>query len=190
MRTENTFNPRGNLQIFKVYPDGRKDLHWEDHNVITSGMGLGLGYLFSELGSTNILDYQIKYFQLGVSGGGGFGTSTVELSSPVAFSSVSATDLVTDQHSQLKNGTTVTDVAFCTIAANNIYKVAYNTVKYNLVVPDNAANLSLPINEVGLFMKNPRGQSPQESILVAYRSFTNLLKTSDFTVLFVWSITF
>ena len=59
----------GHLQIAKVYSDGTEELVFDDHNVIVSGMGVGLSYLFTAGGSDNLLDFQIDRFQVGVSGG-------------------------------------------------------------------------------------------------------------------------
>ena len=49
MKKETTYNPVGRLQIWKVFNDRDKDkeLVWDEHNVITSGMGVGLSHLFS-----------------------------------------------------------------------------------------------------------------------------------------------
>ena len=41
------FDASGYLEVWKVYDDGTKELHFSDHNVITSGMGVGLAYLFA-----------------------------------------------------------------------------------------------------------------------------------------------
>ena len=44
---------------------------------------------------------------------------------------------------------------------------------------------SRAINEVGLFMKNPTGATDPEPILVAYRTFSDIIKTNDFSLLFI-----
>jgi hypothetical protein len=49
---------------------------------------------------------------------------------------------------------------------------------------------NVPINEVGLFMKNPFGTNPSKSILVAYRKFSDITKTSEFALVFRWTINF
>ena len=40
-------------------------------------------------------------------------------------------------------------------------------------------------------MKNPVGSAdPNVSLLVAYRSFSNIVKTNDFSLIFRWTINF
>ena len=77
---QDKFNPTGHLEIWKVYPDGEKELHWTDHNVITSGMGVGLAHLYSARGSAKITDYQIINWQVGTGGDTeDYGVSTLSL---------------------------------------------------------------------------------------------------------------
>ena len=42
----------GHLQIYKIYKDGTEEKVFDDHNLITSGMGLGLSMLFAGQGSS------------------------------------------------------------------------------------------------------------------------------------------
>ena len=58
----------GHLTIIKRFQDGEEEVVFDDHNVIVSGMGVGLSYMFNGSGSNSVLDYQIDRFQLGVSG--------------------------------------------------------------------------------------------------------------------------
>ena len=46
------------------------------------------------------------------------------------------------------------------------------------------------LNEIGLFMRNPTGALPVNPILVAYRNFSNIYKTSDFSLIFRWTLNF
>jgi hypothetical protein len=39
-------------------------------------------------------------------------------------------------------------------------------------------------------MRNPTGVTPASPILVAYRPFTSLMKTSTFALLFKWTLQF
>jgi len=190
MRREDKLNIRGHLEIIKVYSSGKEEVHWADHNVIVSGMGVGLAYLFSNLGSSSILDYQIKYVQLGVSGSSDYGVSTFKLTSSLPDTYLQNTSLPISIHSQYQNGGSIPDEAYITIPAYNIQRASPTSVRFNIVIPEEALNISEPMNEIGLFMKNPRGLSPIESILVAYRYFTPLDKTSDFSILFRWTLHF
>jgi hypothetical protein len=61
--------------------------------------------------------------------------------------------------------------------------------KYTLVLDEDACN-DLTLNEVGLFMKNPTGAETNKSILVAYRHFSDIAKTRDFSLIFRWTIHF
>ena len=54
----------GHLTIIKKYNDGQEEVVFDDHNIIVSGMGVALSYLFTASGSNTILDYQIDRFQL------------------------------------------------------------------------------------------------------------------------------
>ena len=46
----------GHLTIIKKFTDGTEEVHFDDHNIIVSGMGQGLAYLFNASGSQSILD--------------------------------------------------------------------------------------------------------------------------------------
>lgn len=191
MKSKDSLNIHGYLEIIKIYPD-REEIHWSDKNVITSGMGVGLANLFSRLSSSSILDYQIRYFQLGVSGSSNYGTSTFTLTSAIPVSILSSSpDLIWRSHSQLKNGVSFSNQPFIYISPANVYKASPTSVRYHLIIPQNCLNnVGIPMNEVGLFMKNPTGQTPDQSILVAYKYFSNIFKTEDYALLFRWTINF
>ncbi len=57
----------GHLTIIKKFKDGTEETIFDDHNIIVSGMGVGLSYMFNGSGSNTVLDYQIERFQLGTS---------------------------------------------------------------------------------------------------------------------------
>ena len=52
----------GHLQISKRYPNGSEEIVFDDHNIIVSGMSVGLSFLFSASGSDKITDYQFDRF--------------------------------------------------------------------------------------------------------------------------------
>ena len=58
-------NAKGHLEVWKHYPDGTKELHWEEDNVITSGMGVTLSRMFSADKDKPVDDFQILYFKVG-----------------------------------------------------------------------------------------------------------------------------
>ena len=157
MKNNDILNVSGHLEICKVYADGKEETVFSDANTITSGMGVGLGLLYAGSGATNITDFQIRYFQLGVSG-----------------------DTKIDDYG-----------VFPTIPDNSIKRVDLNSVTYILYVARSACNnLETPLNEVGLFMQNPLGLATKRSQLCAYRPFTNITKTSDFALIFKWTLNF
>lgn len=183
----------GHLTISKKDKEtGQEEVLFDDHNVIVSGLGVGLSYLFTGSGSNSIVDYQIDRFQLGVSGGSELEvSSTYELSSPLSFADYGAeANSYIEQGTQITNGVDTTGVAFVLIPPSKVTRINDRSVRYTLVIDDEMANdATNPLNEVGLFMKNPTGSVGQtKSILVAYRTFSDIAKTSDFSLIFRWTI--
>jgi hypothetical protein len=187
----------GHLEIIKKYNDGREEVVFNDHNTIVSGMGVGLSFLFTLSGSSKITDYQIDRFQLGISGQAET-SSLYQLSSPL----VNATEyagtaglVMTASATQIKNGINVLNQPFGLIPFHNVTRIGPTSVRYTILIDANSANnltrssQSVSLNEIGLFMKNPRGDAPTPaSIMVAYRKFSSILKTSDFAIIIRWTI--
>jgi len=191
MRNKDTFSPKGHLKIYKQYLNGTEELIFDEHNIIVSGMGVGLSYLFSASGSDKITDFQIRFAQLGSDGDlNNYGTSTFELNSPLDSDDYSV-HLLKSTHTQIKNGATVTSQSFIEIPFNHIQKISPTAVRFTIVIPSEALNtLEDNLSEIGLFMSNPKKTTPKQSILVAYRPFTEIIKTEEFALLFKWIITF
>ena len=186
--------PTGHLQIFKVYEDGEEVLHFDQNNIITSGMGVGFSYLFTGQGSDNIIDYQIRNFLIGsgVTDATDYSASTFKLKGGVLNSADwgSDTSLIVEDYAPIENGTIVgSTVPFARIRFSNVHKVTTTSVRYTLVLDRNTLNGKY-INEVGLFMRNPKGNATPNPILVAYRPFTEITKTSDFSLIFRWTLQF
>jgi hypothetical protein len=188
----------GHLTIIKKFTDGQEEVVFDDHNIIVSGMGVGLTYMFTGSGSNSVLDYQIDRFQIGVSGPptGGETSSIYELSGAATLAEYGAgSNLFIDVKDQMTNGT-LTSNAAALIPANKITKISDASVRYTLVVDEEACNSitrdsnDMNINEVGLLMKNPTGATDDRPILVAYRTFSNILKTNDFSLIFRWTLNF
>lgn len=193
MSKKSKFTPTGHLEIYKVYPDGSREQVWDDHNVITSGMGVGLSHLFSASGSETIDGFQITHFQVGVSGDTeDYGASTFSLTSALdGYSDYGPnTDLVLDSLSPIENGVMATAKTFPQIRYSNIHRLSKTSVRFTLVLDNQTANLSTDLSEVGLFMKNPRGLLTPSPILVAYRPFTGITKTDAFSLVFLWTLQF
>ena len=189
----------GHLTIIKKFNDGQEEVVFDDHNIIVSGMGVGLTYMFTGSGSNTVLDYQIDRFQVGVSGPptGGVVSSIYELSGPISDSSYGGgSNLFIALKNQITN-TTLTEYAAALIPANKITKISDSSVRYTLVVDEEACNLlvgnsgeAVNVNEVGLLMKNPTGNTDDRPLLVAYRTFSNIRKTNDFSLIFRWTLNF
>ena len=224
MKNKDILQPTGHIEIWKVYPDGKEVLHFDEDNTITSGMGVGIGMLYAGSGSSNVTDFQIRYFQVGVGGGSTklatYGTSESVLVSalgqanPAApggdadhgstsgadYSSTNSSVLV-DFHQLMASdgqpllnseglGTGATPWVFGVIPDNSIKRADTNSVTYILYLDQGACNIPAPLNEVGLFMQNPLGLTPERSQLVAYRPFTDITKTADFSLVFKWTLNF
>ena len=190
----------GHLKIIKKMSTGEEEVLLDDPNIIVSGMGVGLSYLFTASGSDSILDYQIERFQVGNSGPpeGGVTSSIYELSGPLSSTGEygAGSNLFTEQRTQIVNGSTKANQIFALIPASKITRVGDSSVRYTLMIDEEACNgltrggQSRAINEVGLFMKNPTGATNPEPILVAYRTFSDIIKTNDFSLLFRWTLNF
>ena len=196
---------RGYLQIAKVYKDKPEEIIFDDHNVIVSGMSVGLSHFFSGSGSNSVIDYQLDRFQVGVSGPplGGSTSAIYQLSG--ALSSIAeyggAANFAVVSGYQTKNGTVSTnrDNVFGYIPFKNVTRINDTSVRYTIILDEDTANYGnyssrntadVTLTEIGLFMKNPRGLASDSSILVAYRTFTQILKSSDFSLVFRWTINF
>jgi len=188
----------GHLTIIKKFIDGQEEVVFDDHNIIVSGMGVGLTYMFTGSGSNSVLDYQIDRFQIGVSGPptGGETSAIYQLSGAATLAEYGGgSNLFIDVKDQMTNGT-LTSNAAALIPANKITKIADASVRYTLVVDEEACNSitrdsnDMNINEVGLLMKNPTGNTADQPLLVAYRTFSNIRKTNDFSLIFRWTLNF
>jgi hypothetical protein len=193
----------GHLTIIKRHNDGQEEVIFDDHNVIVSGMGVGLSYLFTASGSADITDYQIERFQLGTSGratgvvdGVNETSATFSLSGPLGDDYGDGSNLFIEKTTAIENGADIANKWFALIPASKITRIGDNSVRFTLVVDEEAANGltnadgDLPLSEVGLFMRNPTGNATNKSILVAYRTFSKIQKTSDFSLIFRWTVNF
>jgi hypothetical protein len=188
----------GHLTISKLFKDGSEELIFDDHNIIVSGMGVGLSFLFAGLGSTKVTDFHLDRVQFGVSGNSSLETSTTfQLSGPL--SSLAEYGVNADQSvitsNQLANGSILSNKLFIKLPRSKVTRINDNSVRYTIVLDEDAANSTTirsnkPLNEIGLFMKNPQGSATDASLLVAYRYFSDILKTEDFSLVFRWTINF
>ena len=200
-------NMRGHLTIHKV-ANGEEELVYDDANVITSGFGFTLSQLYGLAGSVDITDYQIDRFQLGVSGSNARQvSSTFELGEPLSSISEYTTggdsNLHVMQAKQYKNDLgTAPDAFFCKIPFSKVTRIGERSIRYTIFIDEDSCNnisrekgggssLGASLNEIAMFTKNPTGRVGREvSPMVCYRSFSDIRKTSDFGLVFRWTITF
>jgi hypothetical protein len=192
---------KGHLTISKV-KNNFEEVVFDDKNIIVSGMGVGLSYLFSKLGSDSIIDFQINRFQLGVSGSvGSQVSSTFKLVEPLSSSEYTGgnpySNLDVTSSYQFQNNSVVSSVPFIVIPHTKITRIDERSVRYTMFIDEDSCNNLTRngnpayLNEIGLFMKNPMSYSLGDaSILVAYKHFSNIRKTPDFAYIFRWTITF
>lgn len=191
MANQETYSPKGFLEIVRIWNDGQEETIFSEKNTIVSGMGVGLSYLFAASGSNSIKSFQIGKFQVGTSSHTVYGPSTVQLASaltPLQYGT--NPDVTVCTLNQVVNGNLVTTVGYGSIPFNLIRRVDKTSVQFGLLLGPNTANLATPLQEVGLFMNNPFGFSPEAPILVAYKVFSPVEKTEQFSLLFKWTITF
>ena len=199
--TETYKDPKGHLEIWKVYPDGTQELHYEEDNVICSGLGATLALAYSADWGTDLSSYQIGYFQLGCSGGTALQvSSTGALSGSLTQAEYGvAPNFDVHVHKILSGTTVTTNQAFGVIGDGYIRRVDDTTVVWQIVVDQNTANdiqrsgVDVTLNEIGLFSNNPllrTSPADYESYLCAYRYFTPITKTSSFALVFRWKIRF
>ena len=202
LNIENELNIAGHLTVSKRYQDGSEEVVFDDHNIITSGMGIGLSHLFSLVGSDKITDFQIDRFQVGV---GGDDPNDEIAGRYELVGALTALDEYIAEYSNLyvvtghiiKGSTPTTEPnLYGIIPYNQITRLDSRTVRFTIVLDETVANdlqrdgEDCLLNEIGLFMKNIKKYDPPAPILVAYRQFSGIRKTDDFALVFRWSITF
>jgi hypothetical protein len=195
---------KGHLTIHKVQ-NGQEELVYDQDNVIVSGFGWSLSQLYGKVGSTNITDYQIDRFKLGVSGAESLQvSSTTDLSGPLSSleeylgNGIIDSNLAVVSGYKWATGTATTNGEwFAKIPFSKVTRVDDRTVRYTIFVDeDSCNNLTRPgsseisLNEIGLFIKNPKANAIDTSVLAAYRYFSNIRKTSEFALVFRWTISF
>jgi len=189
----------GDFEVLK-YPanaSGSAEVVYKDHNVITSGMAAGLSRLFGGVGSQRITDYAVDRFQAGTGG-----TAELAVSGTRALGGDGSTSLTGAQYgsetnleirnhyyydSNDANNQSDSKKAFAIIPKTRRTMIGDHSVRYTLVLDENTAN-SMSLDEIGLFMKNPAGFAENTSILVAYKYFTAITKTSAFGLIFRWTL--
>lgn len=194
----------GHLTIIKIDKEGNEEILLDDANTIVSGMGVGLSYLFTGSGSNSILDYQIDRFQIGVSGPHeSYGTNPSSIATlSGALDSVeygAGSNLFIGTAGLLVSpGNATPNHPFAFIPASKITRISDTSVRYTLMLDEESCNdltgsfgEDVNLNEIAMFLKNPSGAaSPGTSIMACYRTFSNIRKTNDFSLIFRWTLNF
>lgn len=189
---------KGHLTVHKVV-DGQEELVYDEDNVIVSGFGWALAHLYGRVGSDTITDYQIDRVKLGVSGGTELQVSTTtDLSGPLSsqaeyIGTADSNLAVVSGYRWANDVATTTGEWYAKIPFSKVTKVDDRTVRYTIFIDEDSCNnlrTDANLNEIGLFIKNPKANATETSVLAAYRYFSNIRKTSDFALVFRWTISF
>ena len=192
-------NPIGHLEVWKHFPDGTKELHFSDRNVICSGMGATLAEMFDAPVTVPIEEFQIIYFQVGASGAlSNMVSSTGSLSGALSVADYGAGNLRVVTHDMIKDGSKTTSHAFGSIPYSYIKRVTPTKCLWQIVLDEQTANVSETaiadggqyLSEIGIYSKNPFRESKDASMLCAYKFFKPVYKTDAFILVFRWTIEF
>ena len=180
---------KGHLEVWKVFSDGSEVLHFEDANVVCSGMGASLALAFGASSTSDLENFQISLFQMGTGGKANLQVSSNGwLGTPLVNSDYGGS-LNTVVQSMIASGIEYRNHAFGMLSNAYVDKVSDTKVRWRIILDENAAN-SKVLNEIGLFSRNPHQTTIGKSYLCAYRKFHDITKTSDFILDFRWTIEF
>lgn len=193
----------GHLRIEKVYKDPstsavtHTEVVLDDHNVITSGCAFTLAALFSTQGSPHLEDYRLAHFQVGTSVVAAATSATYqlnsELSSVAQWGANTTLEVVrvNAYNPTAEYGSGANLQYFAVIPTSNLTKVGDHSVRATIVLDEETGNTTpTALCEIGLFAKNPLGESDDRSVMVAYRQFDAVKKTSNFSLVFRWTLNF
>ena len=210
---------KGHLTICKVYNDGTQEVVLDNANMITKGLGSSFIDIQEGKGGSYAENFVPQYFQLGTScvDTNTFDAATsayfYHLSTPLTWSEYGEdTELLLYERyrgfyaSSEDSGVTYTemygtsaplssivfsgsDQYFVKVTPDKRTKYLLDSMEAEIVLDENTAN-GQNITEVGLYAKNPRGYKEDSPLLMAYRSFVSVPKSSDFSLVMHWTIGF
>ena len=194
MKFYENYSPVGHLEVWKKFPDGTSELHYEDKNVICSGMGANLAEMFDAPPTADVVEYQLTYFKIGTGGSEGLQVSTTnDLGAPLTQAEYGNGLIDLDIHNLVANGAVITSTGgattFAVIPHAYIKRITNTKCMWQLVIDEQSAN-GEELDEVGLYCKNPYRTTPEGSLLCAYRYFTPIEKTDSFILVIRWTIDF
>lgn len=196
---------RGRLEIHKDYGDYTEKVG-EYYNIITRGMGITLAAAMTSGSRTTKDPFSIRYAQLGTAvvdyqryrPTGDQRYNFFKLQSPIRKSAYGKNlRTVIDTHTQLTvtnefEGTeslqyTTQQAAFLKIPDSRVTVKKDSGISATVVIDKNCAN-GITLREIGLFSDNPTTDGSKQSLLVAYKQFSPIVKQSDFSLIFTWTI--
>lgn len=194
MKFYENYSPIGHIEVWKEFADGTKELHYEDKNVICSGMGATLSEMFDAPPDTNVEEYQLVYFKVGTGGSTGLQVSTTgDLNTPLTQAEYGNGLIDISVHNLVKNGAVIStagnQTTFAVVPHAYIKRITNTKCMWQLVIDEQSAN-GKTLNEVGLYSKNPYRTATEGSLLCAYRYFTPIAKTDSFILVIRWTIDF
>lgn len=200
---------KGHVTVCKVYTDGTEEVVVDESNMITAGLHDAFLDILHQAGSPFAENYRPRYYQFGTNTNTLPGDSTSSiffgLSSPLswtqygsdsdmqlqkryrAFPVYNGSELLFEDPSFSAISYSGVDEYFAEIGGEYSTRIYYDSFEAILTLDTNSGN-GLTISEAGLFAKNPKGYSQDSPYLMAYKSFTGIPKTSDFSIIIRWSI--
>jgi len=210
----------GHITICKVYKDGTEEVVLDKHNIITGGLGSSFIDIIQHNGSPFAEDYRPRYFQVGVSSmdyDDSIATSSFfyHLSTPLQWSEYGDDTPLTVKkrnrgfNASTEDGTTFSEILFtsahisavqfssvdnsgswfATLSDEDVTKYFLDACETEIVLDEKSANGNT-ITEIGMFAQNPKGLHRDTPLLIVYKSFTGIPKTSEYSLVFHWSIGF
>ena len=206
----------GHITICKVYSDGTKETVLDRANMIVAGLGSSFLDIQKGVGSTVAADYAPAYFQIGTGAPSFNAVDTsgfwYQVCAPISWQQYGEdTDLtITERYRGFYASSVIdgvyqeleqtkaplssvvfsgSDGYFANISRGSVTKNFLDSFEAQIVLDENTAN-GLALTEVGLFAKNPKGFYLDTPVMMAYRSFAALNKTSEFSLVINWSIGF
>ena len=203
---------KGIVEINKVYRDGTKELICRDNNILTDGLGVTLGNIFTDTGDVGLKNHLVGYFQVGTGRLDPAGQDISKakyistLHNPVTNEDAYGKDaeLKVEQRNMVQYHPvnfspsyqeSWVDSTFVELSDSNTTKTTDGIVNYRFTLTENMLNnLDSDISEFGLFIRdansNIRNDQP---LLIAYKNFANgegISKNKEFAITIDWKLQF
>ena len=203
---------KGIVEINKVYRDGTKELVCRDNNIITDGLGVTLGNIFTDKGDVSLSNHIMGYFQVGT---GYLNPAEQDISKAKYISTLQNavnnedaygkdSELQVEQRSMVQyhpvNFSPVyqeswVDSTFVVLPDSTSTKVVDGVVNYQFTLTESMLNdLDSEISEFGLFIRDANSNvKNNQPLLAAYKNLaegTGILKNKEFAITIEWKLEF